>query len=111
MRVLALESSCDETSAAVIDEQGRLRANVILSQQDHALYGGVVPELASRAHLRTLMPVIDQALAERRLVHDQRTVRDRQRDRPVQRRRRHHVLVSHAKEPASDSLAARLRGW
>ena len=64
MVVLGIETSCDETSAAVIDADGRLRANVILSQQDHARYGGVVPELASRAHMRTLMPVVDQALEE-----------------------------------------------
>ena len=64
MVVLGIETSCDETSAAVIDAAGVLRSNVVLSQEDHARYGGVVPELASRAHLRTLMPVIDQALEE-----------------------------------------------
>ena len=64
MTVLGLETSCDETAAAVIDGGGRLRSNVVLSQQDHAAYGGVVPELASRAHLRTLQPVVEQSLRE-----------------------------------------------
>ncbi len=63
MTVLGLETSCDETSAAVLDG-GPVRSNVVLSQQDHAAYGGVVPELASRAHLRTLGPVVEQALRE-----------------------------------------------
>ena len=64
MTVLGLETSCDETAAAVIDGGGRLLSNVVLSQQDHAAYGGVVPELASRAHLRTLQPVVEQSLRE-----------------------------------------------
>jgi N6-L-threonylcarbamoyladenine synthase len=62
--VLGLETSCDETSAAVISADGRLLSNIVLSQQDHARYGGVVPELASRAHIRTVGPVIEQALQE-----------------------------------------------
>jgi len=62
--VLGIETSCDETSAAVVDETYAVRANIILSQQDHAAFGGVVPELASRAHLRALVPVVERALAE-----------------------------------------------
>ena len=63
MRVLGIETSCDETSAAVLAD-GRLRSNVVASQVDlHARYGGVVPELASRHHLERLGPVIDEALA------------------------------------------------
>ena len=63
MRVLGLETSCDETAAAVLVD-GRLRANVVASQTDlHARYGGVVPELASRRHLERLGPVLDEALA------------------------------------------------
>jgi len=61
--VLGIESSCDETSAAVVQD-GTLCANVISSQHFHGEYGGVVPELASRAHLRAILPIIDQALAE-----------------------------------------------
>ncbi|MFA6107564.1 MAG: tRNA (adenosine(37)-N6)-threonylcarbamoyltransferase complex transferase subunit TsaD, partial [Candidatus Latescibacterota bacterium] len=63
MLVLGIETSCDETSAALVDEGYRIRANVILSQQEHAPFGGVVPELASRAHLRTLVPVVRECLS------------------------------------------------
>ena len=65
--VLGIETSCDETSAAVLTgESGHpaLRSLVILSQDIHQVFGGVVPELASRAHLRTIGPVVDRALAE-----------------------------------------------
>lgn len=66
--VLGIETSCDETSAAVIavDTRGRpeLRSLVILSQDIHRVFGGVVPELASRAHIRTIAPVVQQALDE-----------------------------------------------
>lgn len=63
MLVLGLETSCDETAAAVVDESYAVHSNIIFSQQDHAPYGGVVPELASRAHIRALVPVVRQALA------------------------------------------------
>src|SRR5687768_10143415 len=64
MRILAIESSCDETSAAVVVD-GVVRANVVSSQVKlHAEYGGVVPELAAREHLRNLLPVARAALAE-----------------------------------------------
>ena len=60
--LLAFETSCDETSAAVV-HQGRVLANVVSSQvQLHAEYGGVVPELAAREHLRNLLPVVRAAL-------------------------------------------------
>lgn len=62
MLVLGLETSCDETAAAVVDESYAVHSNIIFSQQDHALYGGVVPELASRAHIRALVPIVRQAL-------------------------------------------------
>ncbi|MEP6591888.1 MAG: tRNA (adenosine(37)-N6)-threonylcarbamoyltransferase complex transferase subunit TsaD [Gemmatimonadota bacterium] len=67
MRVLALETSCDETSAAVVTRDGgrvRLDGLAILSQDVHRIFGGVVPELASRAHLSTVGPVVDLALRE-----------------------------------------------
>ncbi len=67
MRVLALETSCDETSAAVVRREAgitTLDGLAILSQDVHRIFGGVVPELASRAHLATVGPVVDQALAE-----------------------------------------------
>ncbi|OJY18341.1 MAG: tRNA (adenosine(37)-N6)-threonylcarbamoyltransferase complex transferase subunit TsaD [Myxococcales bacterium 68-20] len=64
MRVLGIESSCDETGAAVVDDTGRVLSDVVQSQIDlHAPYGGVIPELASRDHLRNLNPVVDEALA------------------------------------------------
>ncbi len=59
--ILAIESSCDDTSAAVIVD-GILRSNVIASQKVHEEYGGVVPELASRAHQQNILPVVDTAL-------------------------------------------------
>lgn len=65
MRVLGIESSCDETAAAIVDTSGRVLADVVASQIAlHAPYGGVVPELASRAHLTNVVPVLEQALAE-----------------------------------------------
>jgi N6-L-threonylcarbamoyladenine synthase len=63
--ILGIETSCDETSAAVLEGTGdnvSLRSLVILSQDVHRVYGGVVPEMASRAHLRTIVPVVSQAL-------------------------------------------------
>lgn len=61
--ILAIETSCDETAAAVVDSGRILISNMIASQIDvHALYGGVVPEIASREHLKTIVPVVDQAL-------------------------------------------------
>lgn len=64
MRVLAIETSCDETAAAVVDGRSVV-SNVVASQADlHAPYGGVVPEVAARHHLGTVNAVVDQALAE-----------------------------------------------
>ncbi len=60
---LAIETSCDETAAAVFTDELQVLSNVVASQSDlHARFGGVVPEIASRAHLRNLLPVIDEAL-------------------------------------------------
>ena len=65
MRILALESSCDETAAAVIEDGRKILSNVIFSQIDlHAMYGGVVPEIASRAHMEACGRVTRQALSE-----------------------------------------------
>ena len=60
--LLAIESSCDETSAAICRD-GKILSNIIVNQTVHEKYGGVVPELASRAHLKNIVPVVDQALA------------------------------------------------
>ena len=63
--ILGLETSCDETAAALVTENGEIRANVVASQGDlHARYGGVVPEVASRRHLELVTPVVQEALAE-----------------------------------------------
>lgn len=63
MLVLGIESSCDETSAAVVEDGRRIRSNIVASQDDvHAPFGGVVPELASRQHLKKIGPVVDRAL-------------------------------------------------
>ena len=59
--ILAIESSCDDTSAAVIRD-GVLLSNVIAGQKVHEEFGGVVPELASRAHQQNILPVVDTAL-------------------------------------------------
>lgn len=61
--ILGIESSCDETAAAVVEGGARIRASVVASQLDvHGKYGGVVPELASREHLRAIVPVVRQTL-------------------------------------------------
>ena len=63
--VLGIESSCDETAAAIVDGDRGVRANVVLSQiEEHAPYGGVVPEIAARAHVEHLDRLIAQALTE-----------------------------------------------
>ncbi len=66
INILAIESSCDETAAAIICN-GKIISNVIASQSIHQLYGGVVPELASRAHQQKIIPVVNQALADANL--------------------------------------------
>jgi N6-L-threonylcarbamoyladenine synthase len=65
VRVLAIETSCDETAAAVVDDGRDVRSSVVASQVDlHARYGGVVPEIASRAHVELICDVIEQSLVE-----------------------------------------------
>lgn len=61
--ILAIESSCDETAASVCKD-GEILSNIIASQSVHEQYGGVVPELASRAHMQNIVPVVDQALLQ-----------------------------------------------
>jgi N6-L-threonylcarbamoyladenine synthase len=70
--ILAIETSCDETAAAVVRSGREILSNVIASQiAEHALYGGVVPEIASREHIRHIVPVVRRALAEARVSLDQ----------------------------------------
>ncbi|MBM4074839.1 MAG: tRNA (adenosine(37)-N6)-threonylcarbamoyltransferase complex transferase subunit TsaD, partial [Planctomycetes bacterium] len=66
--LLAIESSCDETAAAVIDSQRQVLSNVVATQHElHQRFGGVVPEIASRAHVERILPVIDEALKRSRI--------------------------------------------
>src|SRR5919197_5112313 len=63
--ILGLETSCDETAAALVTRAGRIASNVVASQADlHARFGGVVPEIASRRHLELVMPVVEEALSQ-----------------------------------------------
>ena len=65
MKILGIETSCDETAAAVVEDGTRILSNAIVSQIDiFAEYGGVIPEVAARSHLEVMLPVIDKALAD-----------------------------------------------
>ena len=65
MKILAFESTCDETAVAVVEDGRRVLSDAILSQADmHALYGGVVPEIASRKHVEAIAALADRALEE-----------------------------------------------
>lgn len=71
MKILGIESSCDETAAAIVEDGSRLLANVVNSQIDiHAHYGGVIPEIAARSHIEAINPVIDQVMSEAALGWD-----------------------------------------
>jgi len=71
MVVLGIESSCDETAAAVVEDGYKLRSNVVASSMDlHAAYGGVVPEIAARSHIESITPVIEQALEQAECTWD-----------------------------------------
>lgn len=71
MLTLGIETSCDETSAAVVENGRLVRSNVILSQVAHRKFGGVVPEVASREHIKTIVPIYTQALDEAGVALDQ----------------------------------------
>src|ERR1019366_10563607 len=62
--ILGVETSCDDTCAAVVDAEGGIRANVISSQRVHERFGGVVPEIASRHHLELVNLIVGEALEE-----------------------------------------------
>ncbi|MCQ2253325.1 MAG: tRNA (adenosine(37)-N6)-threonylcarbamoyltransferase complex transferase subunit TsaD [Bacteroidales bacterium] len=72
VNILGIESSCDDTSAAIVSD-GILLSNVIASQAVHSAYGGVVPELASRAHQQNIIPVVDQAIKQAGISKDEIT--------------------------------------
>jgi N6-L-threonylcarbamoyladenine synthase len=70
-RILAIETSCDETAAAIVEDGRHILSNVVASQVElHARYGGVFPEIASRAHIEAIVPVIEQAMREAYLGFD-----------------------------------------
>lgn len=71
MKVLGIETSCDETAAAVVENGDTLLSNIVASSMDiHAQYGGVVPEIAARSHIESINPVIEQALTEAKCTWD-----------------------------------------
>jgi N6-L-threonylcarbamoyladenine synthase len=71
VRILAIETSCDETAAAVVEDGIAILSSVVASQLAHGKYGGVVPELASREHLRAIVPVVRLALEQAKSTFDQ----------------------------------------
>ena len=71
MRILGIETSCDETAAAVVEDGQRLLSNVVASSMElHMPYGGVVPEIAARSHIESIMPVVQQALDDADCIWD-----------------------------------------
>ena len=83
-RILGIESSCDETAAAVVVDGREILSSVVASQIDiYRKYGGVVPELASREHLRQIVPVVREALSQAFLIGATYAF-----DRPADRQRR-----------------------
>ena len=72
MKILGIETSCDETAAAVVEDGTHILANVISSQVElHRRYGGIVPEVASRQHLLSVIPIVEQALTESKVSPDE----------------------------------------
>src|SRR5476649_655216 len=72
MKILGIETSCDETAAAVVEDGVKLLSSVISSSVDmHIAFGGVVPEIAARSHIELIIPVIDQALAQAEVGWDE----------------------------------------
>jgi N6-L-threonylcarbamoyladenine synthase len=71
MKILGIETSCDETAAAVVEDGRRLLSNVLASSMDlHKPYGGVVPEIAARSHIEVILPVITEALEQAKCTWD-----------------------------------------
>lgn len=71
MKIIGIETSCDETAAGVVEDGHTLLSNVVLSSMDlHAAYGGVVPEIAARSHIEAIIPVIEQALEQAKCTWD-----------------------------------------
>ncbi len=71
MRILGIESSCDETAASIVENGNHILSNVVVSQIDiHAAYGGVIPEVAARSHIEAINPVIKKSLSDANLSID-----------------------------------------
>src|SRR5450756_239044 len=71
MKILGIESSCDETAASVVTDGRRIESNVVASQIDlHRKYGGVMPEVASRAHLKAILPTVEEAMERAKVGWD-----------------------------------------
>lgn len=71
MKILGIETSCDETAAAIVEDGQKILSNVVASQADlHAQYGGVVPEVAARSHIEVMLPVVESALSEAKISLD-----------------------------------------
>ena len=71
MNILAIETSCDETSVAIVANGAILHSLVVNSQIDiHAVYGGVVPEVAARSHIEVMIPVVEQSLQQANMTWD-----------------------------------------
>ena len=71
MRVLGIETSCDETAVAIVDDGTNMRSNIVASSMDlHAQYGGVVPEIAARSHIESIIPVIEESILEAKTSWD-----------------------------------------
>ena len=66
MKILGIETSCDETAVAIVDDTRKILAHEILSQSDHEAYGGVIPEVAARAHLQHMDRLIREAMTKAR---------------------------------------------
>ena len=71
MKILGIESSCDETAAAIVEDGAHILSNVVVSQIDiHAEYGGVIPEIAARSHIEAINPVLNKAFRDANLTID-----------------------------------------
>jgi N6-L-threonylcarbamoyladenine synthase len=71
MKILAIETSCDDTSVAIVEDGSFILSSVVATQLEHSKYGGVVPELAARSHMANMVPVLDAALKEAEVTWDE----------------------------------------
>ena len=74
--IFAIETSCDETSVAIINNQGKILSHITVNQENHNKFGGVVPEIASRAHLQILQTIIPQSFKKAKIDISKRDVKE-----------------------------------